>query len=169
MATLKAFLEALPAELYNEIFKLTFITNGKVHKMDSSYKPPSSLHVSRDSRAAFAKSYYGEGIHGNRCYRSIFYISSQDCSRWIGSLAQNHVDMLEEVRVTGDPVVLDTATILQLRNEWNRDGDRFSRSMTDRIGGRNVLDVSIVSILVKHASTNEEKWKTMTELAQGSW
>ncbi|KXT07964.1 hypothetical protein AC579_8596 [Pseudocercospora musae] len=83
---LRDLLQTLPQELYDEIFEQTFTADDSIRKLNTATKKrvlyksssgtifwrdeyfhsnfaafPSSLHVSRSTRAQFAKSYYGQG------------------------------------------------------------------------------------------------------------
>lgn len=50
MATLAGLVQSLPAELYNEIYELTFTKTSTVVQVDKGYRPPSTLHVNRATR-----------------------------------------------------------------------------------------------------------------------
>lgn len=51
MATLSDLVQALPQELYDEIYDLTFTKTTDVIHVNKAYRPPSSLHVDWESRA----------------------------------------------------------------------------------------------------------------------
>lgn len=60
-ANLRQYLDALPNELYDEIYKLVFTADLVSRQITKSYKPPAQLQVSRETRKEFAKSYYRKG------------------------------------------------------------------------------------------------------------
>lgn len=82
MATLAGLVQALPLELYNEVYEFTFYSVPGEHYIDRDYKPPSCLQVDRLTRNRFAQTYYGKG--------SIFCVSRKDCSKWLASLPKEH-------------------------------------------------------------------------------
>lgn len=94
MATLAEAVQALPAELYDEIYRLMFTAPfDLIVNIDSMYKPPVELHVNSNSRKQFVKSYYG----GN----TIFYLPKDLVPKWSRSLTRHHAHVLKEVRVVG--------------------------------------------------------------------
>ncbi|KAK4494304.1 hypothetical protein PRZ48_014602 [Zasmidium cellare] len=60
-ATLRQRLEALPQELYDEIYDLTFTPDGGTRNISDTYRPPAQLQVSRATRLQFSKAYFGDG------------------------------------------------------------------------------------------------------------
>lgn len=89
---LRSRLEDLPPELYDYIFSLTFNTHPSLRQIDSSYRPPHILQVDRTTRALAAKSYYGQG--------ATFYCTNHEhCIRWLATLAPDHSQLLNEVRI----------------------------------------------------------------------
>ena len=97
MKTLEELVQALPAELYTEIYDLTFDGTGE-HRIKRKYKPPSCLQVSRATRKTFAQTYYGGA--------SIFLIHHKAvncCVKWIVRLPQSHAHLITEIRVVEEP------------------------------------------------------------------
>lgn len=103
-ADLPALVQALPAELYNEVYKLTIASFSFPESrwpktwIDKSYKPPALLHLNRQHRAVFAKYYYGT--------RRTFYISSVLVVKWTRSLSQCHLKLIKNIKL------LDVTTCL---------------------------------------------------------
>ena len=91
MKTFQERVQALPAELYNEIYDLTFTNTSKVQRIDQNTKPPSALQINRALREKFAQSYYGNN--------TIFYISITHVSKWLFSLQPTHVHKLTTLRI----------------------------------------------------------------------
>lgn len=91
MATLASLVQALPKELYDEIYELTFTTNSSIRHITERYQPPICLQVSRSTRETVAASYYGKD--------SIFYITKEDCRKWVASLPPSRFEMLRDVRI----------------------------------------------------------------------
>lgn len=88
---LSALVQALPAELYDEIFHLTFTESGSPRTIDKGYKPPFLLQVNQKSRAQYARTYFGNA--------SIFYISKTLLEKWTRSLPKDHINLLSDIRV----------------------------------------------------------------------
>lgn len=100
----RALLHALPSELYDKIFDLTFTKCENSHAIDKTYKPPNSLLVSRSTRDQFAKSYCGD--------RSIFYISQFTLSDFIDSLTIEHRMLFSEIRLIDAELDLHSAKLV---------------------------------------------------------
>lgn len=94
---LPALVQALPSELYNEIFELTFTVNKR--EINTIHHPPALLHVTRATRQSFAKSYYGQG--------SIFYVPKELLNKFICSLPNAHSSIITEIRVRENPTLRD--------------------------------------------------------------
>lgn len=88
--TLASLVQSLPPELYNEIFDLTFAPAPGIQHIRKGYKPPSCLQVSRSTRRNYVVSHYT---------RSTFYMTKEDCAKWLASLPDNHIDLLTEIRI----------------------------------------------------------------------
>ena len=99
MATLADRVQALPQELYDEIYHLTFTAVPSIQHISKAkgYRPPSCLQVNRATRKTIAPVYYS----------SIFYITREDGWRWIASLSRSHFEMLNEVRILNMAVQLN--------------------------------------------------------------
>lgn len=114
MDNFNALLHALPQELYDRIFALTFTTHETSHAIDETYIPPSSLHVSQLTRQQFAKSYYGDG--------SIFYISRLAVQNFLSCLPLEHrliLNINSELRVFDAEVHLEKGYMMQgCGEEW---------------------------------------------------
>ncbi len=91
MNSLADHVQALPSELYNEVYQLTFTAKREIRQIDKSWKPPRLLQVNHHSRELFASSYYGE--------KSIIEIHKYLAHRWIKTLTQTHASHLREVRL----------------------------------------------------------------------
>lgn len=95
MDNLPALVQALPPELYNEIFELTFTPPSEVYKMSKDYLRPSCLQVNRASRARFAASYYGKA--------AIFTFDKNDNYRMLvkslESIPQEHLEAITDIRI----------------------------------------------------------------------
>lgn len=127
MATLADRVQALPPELFNKIYDLTFTTSPTIPSPDSynrqylifcrgygslqdrlietPYQPPSNLQVNRATRANLAPAYY--------C-GSLFYITKDDLWDWLASLPTSHVHMIRKIRVLNFYVRTD------YDEDWNR-------------------------------------------------
>lgn len=108
--SLPALVQALPAELYNEIFELTFTsqfdrTNSRT--IDNNYQPPNFLQINRATRAKFAKTYYGQG--------SIFYVPKPLLRKFFFSIHPGYARQIAEIRVVETGLsVRQTGMILRL-------------------------------------------------------
>ena len=94
MTTLKELVQALPAELYDEIYNFIFTADdGNKIYINKSYKPPATLQVSRVTRKFFAESYY---------FHSIFIIPRdlrEEGASWLESLTASHRAMFNGIRI----------------------------------------------------------------------
>lgn len=102
--SLPALVQALPAELYDEIPNLTFTVSTDSRTIDIAYQPPKLLQVNRASRELFAKSYYGQ--------RSTFYIHKDLLKAFVTSLPTVHLTQITEIRITGTATKLYTLGVL---------------------------------------------------------
>lgn len=93
MSTLASLVQALPGELFNKIYDLTFTPNDSYH-IDSSYKPPSCLQVSRSTRSMQTKEYYG----------STFHIERRHFGQWLAPFTIERVRELQKVQILDMPV-----------------------------------------------------------------
>jgi hypothetical protein len=98
MKSFEEFCQSLPPELYNEVLRLTFTASASPRYIDGTCKPPSSLHISRDTRKHFAESYFGN--------ESVFYIESSIAWRWIAVLAYDHVRLMSDIRLSSDTIMV---------------------------------------------------------------
>jgi hypothetical protein len=92
LATLCELVQALPRELYDEIYNLTFTANGGEIHVDKNYKPPAQLHVNRASRELFAKQYYGN---------TTFHFAdpgTKVAGKWLGALQWRTTRVLLGIR-----------------------------------------------------------------------
>lgn len=89
MTDLASLVQALPGELYNKIYDLTF-TFDDIYNIDRNYKPPSSLQVNRATRNAHMKIYY----------RSIFHVGMENLIKWLASLTCGQARTLTDVLLT---------------------------------------------------------------------
>lgn len=88
---LPALVQALPAELYTEIYSLTFTATNQPRYIKKKYKPPVLLRIDRTTREIFAKSYYRES--------STFVISKALVTDWIRSLPKHHLDLISDIKL----------------------------------------------------------------------
>lgn len=178
MASLDSLVQALPAELYNKIFDLTFTTDSgwtfahdkcDIHRIACAYKPPSTLQVNRSTRAVFAKLYYGIGTSRSRA--TTFYISSKDAARWISSLTSGHVFLLEEVRIVHGYFKAHVPVgglRCRLRHTYT------ARDFEVIAGIVNIFDSCdlrhVLSILISYIETGHATWKKLDEVEHdGFW
>ena len=83
--------QALPGEFYDHIYREVFSAAPAEIKVDSSYKPPSCLQVSKSSRTAFAQEYYVKGI---------FIFDNQNlANQWCFSLSEAAIGLLHDIRL----------------------------------------------------------------------
>lgn len=88
---LSSLLHALPTELYDEIYKLTFTPRTDKIDLTKSYRPPNELQVDRAHRAEFARKYYST---------TRFVTDDEDvlCT-WLASLRPEEGKLLTDVRL----------------------------------------------------------------------
>ncbi|USW49221.1 hypothetical protein Slin15195_G025400 [Septoria linicola] len=77
-APLSDWLQFLPQELYDKIHELTFTLDEALICIDSSYKPPAILQVSRATRQALEATYYLNTFHCK---------NMQQLQQWTASLS----------------------------------------------------------------------------------
>lgn len=113
MADLIERVQALPAELYNEIRDLTFtMAFGTIH-IDAAYKPPALIQVNRSSRKSKLSGIFNCYVDtfSDHClgsklaepyYRStsIFYVDRDVISKRLQSIDPAYVEMLNEIRLS---------------------------------------------------------------------
>lgn len=108
-------LQTLPSELYNIIYDLTFTTtpNNQPHRIDKTYKPPTTLQIDRASRSQAAQSFYtnitfnlpvkaglnepDDAILVNG--RLVDPVNDTLAHSWLLSLTPEHLRLLRKVRV----------------------------------------------------------------------
>ena len=84
-------IQSLPSELYAEIFDLTFTSSSTTVKVNSSYKPPSTLCVSRATRTNASSLYYA---------KFTFEFDAIDiCETWVKLKSAEHVSLLNNLRI----------------------------------------------------------------------
>ena len=89
--SLAVLIQALPAELYDEIYNLTFAASAtETRTIDEHYDFPACLHVSHSTREQFAESYYGEG--------AIFFVHEKIAKTWLKCLPPAHARHVREIR-----------------------------------------------------------------------
>jgi len=90
--TLAAGLLTLPQELRDVIYDLTFTTSPPLTRyINTTYKPPNLLQVTKASRQLFAQSYYSTTI--------LFECAdSKLLSAWFRSLTPAHQDLIRALR-----------------------------------------------------------------------
>lgn len=88
-----SLVQALPPELFNTIYDLTFSVNVSPSKytITENFKPPACLQVNHASRQKLVESYY-------RC--TIFYINEVLLYPWLRSLDADHIRRVRELRIT---------------------------------------------------------------------
>lgn len=156
--------QSLPQELFDKIYDLTFTSESQrmpdpvwdarcVER--SSHMLPSTLQVSRATRAAFAETFYGEG--------TTFYVSWEAVGAWISPLASEHVSLLEDVRIS-DFMFPGVGPRCAL--EENYDEDEF-KGITDVVSMYPGL-THVISIRVEYEN-NEIAWKKLDEVENGFW
>lgn len=92
MATLAALVQALPQELYDEVYRLTFtVISAEDIEINEDYEgPPSILQVNKASRALTVASYYSTN--------SFFAMRRLYLDSWLLSLDVQSLSVLREVR-----------------------------------------------------------------------
>lgn len=167
--TPKHRLNAPPAELFNNVFALTFTTDRHVHTIEKTYKPPSCLHVNRSTRATFAKSYYGRGVAGkDNGNVTMFYIDQDDCPKWLKSLTQDHVNMLEEVRYRDYGIHIWAGSSEEvLKIVWEKDGRGMFQLLTLDVGPTPVLDPAQLCVPCMDVSKGNNNWQGMNNVLNG--
>ena len=90
VGTLATCVQALPREIYDEIYMLTFAAHQQEVEITQNYKLPSVAKVDSTSRNIFAKSY--------SC--AVFRCSDEYLlQKWLIALPDSHAMMLTDVRV----------------------------------------------------------------------
>ena len=92
MATLHERVQKLPPELFNEIKDIVFSSTANRVMIDESYTPPTTLHVSNETRKQFAEMFYGSGTTFVFCQPSAF-------QRWLKSLGHEHLQMIQAIEI----------------------------------------------------------------------
>ena len=105
--SLEQLVKALPQELYDDIYQLTFTVSAGIRHIESTYKPPSCLQVDESTRNAFAEDFYNSGI---------FCVEFKVVRRWASSLEVAHIRKIHEVRIRCPPIVVP---ITVLTNGWS--------------------------------------------------
>ena len=91
MDSLPKQVQALPAELFNKTYDLTFTPATTAPTIDDSYFPPQLLRVNKASRALFAGRYYDPT-------KTFEIDDNHTCARWLDSLPDEHLRLVRTVR-----------------------------------------------------------------------
>ena len=119
MPTLAERLQALPSELYDEIYKLTFSTNkGTVVDLNDQDPFPATLYVDSRSRRAAAVSYFTGAsftfkLADNKDMHFFF--------RWVASLSDRHFYLISSLVIKMDAPVMEkssAADFVALQKKW---------------------------------------------------
>lgn len=110
-AQIRLKLEQFPQELYDEITTLTLGPISGTHHIGLSYLPPAALSLNRSHRKSFSEAYYSNA--------SVFKFHNSATGivtfgRWVASLSQEALELLEGQYGTKDQGTLDEAVDLQL-------------------------------------------------------
>lgn len=94
---LATLVQSLPQELYDQVFSLTFTSIPTINPIiiTKSYKPPSCLQVSRDTRATFAAAYYPNNRFDFE--HKYTFPDAELAGKWLASLSRSHFEHLEMV------------------------------------------------------------------------
>ncbi|KAK3617435.1 hypothetical protein LTR22_026731, partial [Elasticomyces elasticus] len=116
--TLSVHLQALPVELQDEIYTLTFTAAPIVRYIDETYKPPALLQVDRASRTLFAKSYYGH-VLVFECADTSMISGKTVMSSWFHSLTEEHQALIRRLR-KGPTNDIPIPSIMQSGAAWQK-------------------------------------------------
>ncbi|KXS98307.1 hypothetical protein AC578_6828 [Pseudocercospora eumusae] len=150
--SLRDLLHTLPQELYDEIFHMTFTADAAIRKLNIAFKKrvvyksstkgsicwrepyfysnvaavfPPLLHVSRSTRAQFAKSYYGQGA----------FVAAHDrdaVRKWAEILPSDHRSLLGHVSIVAKkPSASNAVRAQRMRVQFAND---FGEPMNFEIG-----------------------------------
>lgn len=138
MKSLASLVQGLPAELYQEIYDLTFTTGAGEHSIKQNYKPPNCLQVNRSTRESFARSYYGED--------STFLVdgpADRICAKWINRLPDAHAAMLSEIRVVKPRMCTSSLNSPRLPVHLDEIGEDLFWEVKGKIDYRNVVKFKV--------------------------
>ena len=83
--------QALPPELFSEVFELTFTLQPEFQvSIDKHYKPPALLQVNRSFREQLSRTYYKNTI--------FLFFGRQDARAWLSSLTTEHECLIRKIR-----------------------------------------------------------------------
>jgi hypothetical protein len=106
---IRANIESLPQELYDEIRDLSLGCQTGVRRIGLSYQPPVQLQISHAYRRIFSRAYYGNYsvlmVHNSNGGMMMF-------GRWIDSLSKETIDQLQQYGIS-DQAVLDDSVDIQ--------------------------------------------------------
>lgn len=85
-----SLLQALPAELFHNIYELTFTPRTDKVDITKSYRPPIELQIDRASRQLFARKYYGSN--------KFFTGNAIALVHWLRHLRVERIERLADVR-----------------------------------------------------------------------
>lgn len=140
-------IQSLCQELQDMIFK--FVQDSQLASqilITSNYKPPTALRISRDTRARFAKAYYGRG------YLEFVFDTSSVFSpflHWLDNVDYMHFEMMRDLEITVHGVPWDSQLPTDLEQEWARKIHRLWIDAFERNAERKLEDLSLV---VAHAN-----------------
>ncbi|KAK5683899.1 hypothetical protein LTS10_003762 [Elasticomyces elasticus] len=116
--TLSVHLQALPVELQDEIYTLTFTAAPIVRYIDEIYKPLALLQVDCASRTLFAKSYYGD-VLVFECADTSMRSGQSVMSTWFRSLTGEHQALIRRLR-KGPTNDVPIPSIMQSGAAWQK-------------------------------------------------
>jgi len=100
MSDLPKLVQALPTELFDQIYENTFTHEQSTQVINKAYKPSHLLQVDRASRSLFAISYYGRTLYTTDDPYERWTINKQpECCMWLKSLPAEHLNMIREIHL----------------------------------------------------------------------
>lgn len=113
--TLNERIQALPAEIYNEIYDLTSTPSSVTH-ITREYKPPASLQVSRATRRKFSELYYDKD--------RTFYVNHALAWTWLKSIETRvRLQIRSEIKITKWSFRMNVSSVFEMLKSLQREWD----------------------------------------------
>lgn len=154
-------MQAPPAELYDEILRLTFTPSANLRLIGENYRPPSTLQVSQATRSQFANLYYGN--------KSTFIIPKHLATRYLSSLHHSHRSLICSIRIPGTTpqwaTIWNVGPVIPQRGyAWyllRGEGGFLEELIKGTLVAREVVKLNVVF------SGGTSKWMSFSDLVEG--
>lgn len=137
MASLTSRLQALPKELYEIIFKFTFMPKSGSIKIDEEYQPPNNIQVNKLTRKTATELYYSQ---------TTFKMDRDLLVKFVTSLSYAHVRMLTDVTIDDRDMLFKKVPKITDRIAIHDECQKIHNMLPDRYKKKIELNVIKVSV-----------------------